>query len=432
MSVTAAMLPEGPVGPGSVRGRLYRARVASDPARATPFWYLQGGDAVRAIACLGIVCFHVATGALFITGNLAGAGGTETWMTGYGESGKVVLRTLSTGFYLFFVVSGFFVSAPFVSAFVEGRPMPRLFPYFRNRALRLLPAAWLLFAFVLVRHGTNGASFGELAAMFTFADDHVDHPLSTLVGQTWTLRVDLTFYLLVPLAAALSVRLVGPRLGVAGRRRAVWLAAAAVVAVTFYIADTVPFSTGLTRSPAVLLCLFMPGVAIAAGFSGRGSLRAPPRLPLLAGVLSVGGVVLLVAFPRESLPLSGKLANVGLAAGMALGGVILLENFAGRTWRWMRATPVRWVGKHTYGIYLWHLVLMAELSRLFTGATHPTRTYFMLLPLVIATSCVVGAISYKLVERPAMQLRHRGTRRAATAPAEEAPPAAPVPATSTA
>jgi peptidoglycan/LPS O-acetylase OafA/YrhL len=345
------MLPEGPVGPDSVRGRLYRARVASDPRRATPFWYLQGGDAVRAIACLGIVCFHVATGALFVTGNLAGAGGTETWMTGYGETGRVILRTLSTGFYLFFVVSGFFVSAPFVSAFVEGRPMPRLLPYFRNRALRLLPAAWLLFAFVLVRHGTNDATFLELAAMFTFTEDHVDHPLSTLVGQTWTLRVDLSFYVLVPLAAALAVRLVGRRLGVAGRRRAVWAAAAGVVAVTFYVADTLPFSTGMTRSPAVLLCLFMPGVAIAAAFSGRGPLRAPPRLPLLAGALSVGGVVLLVAFPRESLPLSGKLANVGLAAGMALGGVIMIENFAGRTWRWKRAGPLRWVGRHTNRIY---------------------------------------------------------------------------------
>ena len=405
--------------------------MTSDVRRARPFWYLQGGDAVRAIACLGIVCFHVATGALFITGNLAGAGGTETWMTGYGETGKVALRTLSTGFYLFFVVSGFFVSAPFVSAFVEGRPRPRLLPYYRNRALRLLPAAWLLFAFVLVRHGTNGATFPELAAMFTFTEDHVDHPLSTLVGQTWTLRVDLTFYVLVPLAAALAVRLVGGRLGVAGRRRAVWAGAAAVTAVTLYIADTLPFSTGLTRSPAVLLCLFMPGVAIAAAFSGRGELRAPKRLPLLAAALSIGGVVLLVAFPREPLPLSGKLANVGIAAGMALGGVILLENLAGRTWRWMRAGPVRWVGRHTYGIYLWHLVLMAELSRLFTGAKDPTATYFTLLPLVLVTSFAVGALSYKLVEHPAMQLRHRGRRRA-TAPAEEAPPASPVPATSTA
>jgi peptidoglycan/LPS O-acetylase OafA/YrhL len=171
---------------------------------------------------------------------------------------------------------------------------------------------------------------------------------------------------------------------------------------------------------------------MAAAFSGRGELRAPPRLPLLAAALSIGGVVLLVAFPRESLPLSGKLANVGAAAGLALGGVILLENFAGRTWRWMSSRPVRWVGRHTYGIYLWHLVLMAELSRLFAGADDPAKTYALLLPLVLMASVAVGAISYKLVERPAMQLRHRGSRRSGAAAAEEAPPASPVAAPSTA
>ena len=82
-------------------------------------------------------------------------------MTGYGEGGRIALRTMSTGFYLFFALSGFLVAAPFVTAFVEGRPRPRLLPYFRNRALRLVPAAWLLFAFVLLRHGTrrDGASF---------------------------------------------------------------------------------------------------------------------------------------------------------------------------------------------------------------------------------------------------------------------------------
>ena len=428
ISVTAAMLPEGPVGPDSVRARLYRARVASDPARATPFWYLQGGDAVRAIACLGIVCFHVATGALFITGNLAGAGGTETWMTGYGESGEVILRTLSTGFYLFFVVSGFFVSAPFVSAFVEGRPMPRLLPYFRNRALRLLPAAWLLFAFVLVRHGSNGATLGELAAMFTFTDDHVDHPLSTLVGQTWTLRVDLSFYVLVPLAAALAVRLLGPRLGMAGRRRAVWVGRGRGrrdhLLRRRHIAVLDRHDPLARRCCSACSCRASrsPPRSRAAG-----RCAPPPRLPLLAAALSVAGVVLLVAFPRETLPLSGKLANVGIAAGMALGGVILLENFAGRTWRWMRAGPVRWVGRHTYGIYLWHLVLMAELSRLFTGAT--SRHDDVLHPAPARAGVVVRR------RRDLLQARRAAgdaapaprRRRAATAPAEERRPPRPSP-----
>ena len=400
-----------------------------ESSAARPFWYLEGGDAVRAIACLGIVCFHVATGALFVTGNLAGAGGALTWMTGYGEAGRIALRTASTGFYLFFALSGFLVAAPFVSAFVEGRPRPRLVPYFRNRALRLVPAAWLLFAFVLIRYGTRGADWRELLWMFTFTDDHVDHPLSTLVGQTWTLRVDLTFYVLVPIAATLAIRLLGPRLGVKGRRRAVWAGAGAVVAFALVLAAMLEPTVGSGRTPAVLICLFMPGVCIAAALAGRSPRTPPKRLPALATAISLLGVVVLVAYPRDPLPLSAKLAVVGIGAGMALGGLVLLETQVGRAWGWMGTRPVRWVGRHTYGIYLWHLVMMAELSTLFQGATSPARTYALLLPMVLASTLVVAMISFRLVEKPAMRLRHRTTRPAAP---EHAPPAAPVPAASTA
>ncbi len=400
-----------------------------ESSRARPFWYLEGGDAVRAIACLGIVCFHVATGALFVTGNLAGAGGALTWMTGFGETGRIALRTASTGFYLFFALSGFLVAAPFVSAFVEGRPRPRLVPYFRNRALRLVPAAWLLFAFVLIRYGSRGADWRELLWLFTFTDDHVDHPLSTVVGQTWTLRVDLTFYVLVPVAATLAIRLLGQRLGVKGRRRVVWAGAGAVAAAALVLADMLEPSVASGRTPAVLICLFMPGVALAAALAGRSARMPPKRLPALATAISLVGVVVLVAYPRDPLPLSAKLAVVGIGAGMALGGLVLLETQVGRAWGWMRSGPVRWVGRHTYGIYLWHLVMMAELSTLFQGATSPARTYALLLPLVLASTLVVAMISFRLVEKPAMRLRHRTSKPAAP---EHAPPAAPVPAASTA
>lgn len=385
---------------------------------------------MRATACLGIVFFHLATGALFISGDLAGAGGSHTWETAYGEGGRIALRSASTGFYIFFVLSGFLVAAPFVCAFVEGRPRPRLIPYFRNRALRLLPAAWLFFAFVLLRHGTMGAGWSELLAMFTFTDDHVDHPLTTLVGQTWTLRVDLTFYVLVPVATGLGLGLFGTRLGPAGRRRAVWVGAAAVTAVSLTCAQLVTETVATTRSPAVLMCLFMPGVALAAALAGRGARKPFRHLPWVAAALTCVGVLVLIAYPRDPLPLAAKLLVVGTGAGMALGGLVLLESHAGHAWRWMRSRPVRWIGRHTYGIYLWHLALLAELAVVFRGMEDPAWVYAGLVPLVLIASFAVAAVSFRFVERPAMRLRHR-TRQPAPAP-EEAPPATRVPAPSSA
>ena len=394
-----------------------------EPAKR-PFWYIEGGDAIRAIACLGIVCFHVGTGALYASGNLDGSGGQYTWMTGYGEVGRVALRSFSTGFYLFFLLSGFLVSAPFVAAFVEGRPRPRLLPFFRNRALRLLPAAWVLFAFVILRHGTQGASPGELLSMFTLTDDQVDHPLAPFIGQTWTVRVDMTFYVLVPLAAALAVRLFGARLGVAGRRRAVWVATALVAAVPLTVSALVPQTTAATRSPAVLLVLFMPGVAMAAALAGRGApARGTRRLGALATAVSLAGMLILILYPRDQLSLPIKLGIVGLGAAMAIGGLILLERRIGRPWRWMQTRPVKWIGRRTYGVYLWHLAVMGELYVLFSHNPHPGRTYVTLLPLVLLGTIVVAELSWRFVERPAMRLRSRS--RPAVAAAEAAPPAAP-------
>ncbi len=397
--------------------------MATEDTAKRPFWYLDGGDAVRALACLGIVCFHVGTGALYASGNLEGSGGHFTWVTGYGEAGHILLRSASTGFYMFFVLSGFLVSAPFVAAFVEGRPRPRLVPFLRNRAVRLLPAAWLLFAFVLVRHGANGASPGEIVGMFTFTDDQVDHPLATLVGQTWTLRVDMAFYVLVPLAAAIGVRVAGTRLGVAGRRWAVWAGTVAVAAVPLTVAALVPETTATTRSPATLLFLFMPGVAMAAALAGRRPAAFAHWAAPVGTALSIAGVAVLMAFPRDQLTLPYKLVIVGAGAAMALGGLVLLERRAGRPWRWMQSRVVRWVGRRTYGIYLWHLALMAELVVLFGDSAHPAHTYAMLLPLVLLATLVAAELSFRFVERPAMRrLRHQAGR--ASVAAENAPPAA--------
>ena len=387
----------------------------SDAAGQRPFWYLRAGDAIRALACLGIVTIHASIGALYVTGNLAGAGGTLTWSTAWGEGGQMVLRTAASGFYVFFVLSGFLVAAPFVCAFIEQRPLPRIWPYFRNRALRLLPAAWLLFAFVLIRHGTRDASWWELVSMFGFADDHVDHPLSSLVGQTWTLRVDLAFYVLVPIAAVVAMRALAPRLGVTGRRRAVWAGAAGVTAVSLLLASIVPDTFGARRSPPILLCLFMPGVAVAAALAGRTSRPAPRHVGAIAVGLSVLGIAILAGVRRDGMPLAVSLMILGGGAVMALGGVILLETAAGRSWRWTTSRPVRWVGKRTYGIYLWHLVLMSELYPLVRGSESPGRTYLVLLPMVVLSACAAAAVSYRFVERPAMRLRHRMDKRPAMA-----------------
>ena len=378
--------------------------MAGQPGNPTKFWHLRSGDALRAAACLGIVCFHLAPGALFVTGNLRGAGGTMIWTDLFTGPGEFFLQSSALGFYLFFVLSGFLVSAPYVSAFVEGRPRPRLPPYFRNRALRLLPAAWLMFAVVLIRHGTRDASPGELLSMFTFTEDHLDSPFATLVGQTWTLRVDLAFYVIVPIASLAAIHLFGTRLGVPGRRRLVWAAAAAGAAASLLVAGTIGDSLGGARSPASLFCLFMPGVAMAAALSGRARFEPRAWIPWVAAALSIAGLLVLAFRPR-GFTMQIRLMTVGTGAALIIGGLILLETHMGRTWKFLTAKPVLWVGARSYGIYLWHFVLMSELYSLFNGVKDPQAVYLGMLPWLLIATLIAADLSFRFVERPAYRLR---------------------------
>ena len=230
----------------------------------------------------------------------------------------------------------------------------------------------------------------------------------------------MTFYVPVPLAAALAVRLFGTRLGMVGRRRAVWIATALVAAVPLTVSALVTRTTAATRSPAVLLILFMPESTSRP--PSRGEVAGTRHAPLgrRRGV-SLAGMLILIAYPRDQLGLPIKLGIVAAGAAMAIGGLILLERRIGRPWRWMQSRPVKWIGRRTYGVYLWHLAVMGELYVLFSHNPHPGRTYVALLPLVLLGTVAVAELSWRFVERPAMRLQSPR----AVAAAEAAPPAAP-------
>ena len=186
---------------------------------------------------------HIATGALFATGYLAGAGGTLRPEEAFGSLGELVLDALPASVYLFFALSGFLITRPFVEAFVAGGPRPSLRSYARNRALRIFPAAWALLAFVLIHYGDRGVE-PRRAALRAHADrDRTRaHPLESLVGQLWSLKVELSFYLLVPVLFVALWRLRG-RIAPARRRPALYFVAAAGACV----------SVGLSRRGGVLV-----------------------------------------------------------------------------------------------------------------------------------------------------------------------------------
>jgi peptidoglycan/LPS O-acetylase OafA/YrhL len=66
---------------------------------------------------------------------------------------------------------------------------------------------------------------------------------------------------------------------------------------------------------------------------------------------------------------------------------------------------MRFLGRISYGVFLWHVVMQYVYHQFVTGIPFGTGSFTVELAAVLAGSIAAATISYRLVERPAMSLR---------------------------
>jgi peptidoglycan/LPS O-acetylase OafA/YrhL len=158
-------------------------------------------DGLRFVAILAVVMNHLMG---YVTAK-SPMHFTDAWPDRWLEA------ALNRGWFgvdLFFVISGFVISLPFASHHIEGRPAVALRNYYLRRVTRLEPpfiiCVTICFALFVV---AMGQSFRELLphyfATATYSHNFVYGRFSTLNPVTWSLEVEIQFYLLAPLIAQL-------------------------------------------------------------------------------------------------------------------------------------------------------------------------------------------------------------------------------------
>jgi peptidoglycan/LPS O-acetylase OafA/YrhL len=368
----------------------------SAPTPAPSKVHLPALDGVRAIAILMVIVYHSVNG-------LPGMTRAQTLFLDLAGAGWV-------GVDLFFVLSGFLITGILMDARHSSHMLRN---FYARRSLRIVPVyvAFLLFSLWLAASlGTSSADeVSQLhrtqAWFWTYTENvmvalHSWDATSFPMAHLWSLAVEEQFYLVWPLA----VLLLSPA---ALKRGAVICIVAAELFRLALIqrgADgTVAFVMLPTRmdslaAGAFLACTYRNPALWSRVLQARKYVAAVAALCLVALLFLFGTIDKLA--PLDQL--------VAFPAFVALGAVVVAS--AANGCAWLTGKALRFIGKISYGMYVWHLVVMRLiLTQVSVPDTTASQAWWLFYAtMVVGTVCgtiVVALVSWQIIERPFLALK---------------------------
>ena len=344
--------------------------------------YVPALDGVRAISIIGIMANHNGLG----------------WAAGGFISVNV-----------FFVLSGFLITSLLLKEWTRSGTVS-LRRFWARRARRLLPALFVLlvgiavYAWLIAPADTRSALRGDSLATLLyvgnwhqivtgqsyFAQTAVSSPLL----HTWTLAIEEQFYLIWPLVVV----------GMLRWRRSVrpLLVLTVVAAVASAVEMALLFHGGAdpsrlyygtdTRAQDLLI-----GAVVAMALVHRGPARTPQGKRTMSWLVVGGAVVFAVEWIRlnetSAFPYRGGFLLADLMVGVVILGCVQAPT--GLPARMLGWRPLVWIGKISYGLYLWHWPVILVMTS--------ARTGLQGWPLFLARSAVAvgfAAASSTFVELP--------------------------------
>ncbi len=373
--------------------------------------FLPAVEGMRACAAIGVVITHVA------------------FQTGYtsGVTGRVLGR-FDLAVAVFFALSGFLLWRGHAAAARGLRQRPPTGHYLRSRIVRIMPGYLVAVVVILSLLPEVKADLTVWLANLTLTQIYVPLTLTAGLTQMWSLSVEVSFYLVLPLLALFARRL-------PVRARVPVIAAVAVASLAWgLIPFDAPFGVNPLNWPPAFFSWFAAGMLIAEWTVSPVGLahRLARRRWLMA-------VVAVVAFAIAASPIAGpegltpgtvgqfvvKTAMGALVAGALLAPLVLDGPHA--THRWLGSAPMVTLGRWSYGLFVWHLAALAMVFPVI-GQFAFSGNMPVVLALTLVFGFAIAAVSYALVESPCRQALRRWERRHDPSPLDSSITDAPEPA----
>ena len=369
-------------------------------------------DGLRALAAVSVVFCHTATVSSIIS-----------------TSAGPYLVELRGGVQIFFVISGFVLYRPFAHAHLECRESPQIRAYLRRRFFRIYPAYWLVLTIaVYVLHVVY--LFGQRAVITNYALVQSYFHQSSYVdglGPAWTLVVEVSFYLSLPVIAS-AIRRMAPRRPLP--------AEVASMAVLFCIGIICAAWSAFGNPPMFVQVLpanlspFALGMLLAVlsiVFERRelpdwvGALGSRPWASWLIALIAWTAIVWAVHYPTVPTIFArvpgAKVMSYTLLLDVIGVSMVFPAVFGdqrqGLIRRVLQMRFVVFVGIVSYGIYLWHDPILSEMAKYANRSTfisaEPIVNWLAITTPVLAASILIAMLSWFVVEKPLIAFSRRST-----------------------
>ncbi|WP_295747556.1 acyltransferase family protein [uncultured Limosilactobacillus sp.] len=344
--------------------------------------YVYGVDGLRTLAVVGVIGYHLLP--TFLPGGFLGVP-------------------------LFLIISGYFVTSQLLRRWQHEQPL-QLTAFYRRRARRLYPvlatmlaatSVYILFFARTLLYHLRQIVFFNLAGVYNWweianGQSYFDRfTQQSPFTHLWTMGVLMQFYLLWPLLLWGLLKLFGKRSTV---RRLVFLLAilSAVEMALLYRPDNINrvyYGTD-TRAFSLLLGCWLafvwPHERLKTNLNQQ-SRRWLDVVGLGSLLLTLVGFVLMHG--------EGRAAYEGGMFGYSVAGLLLLATIVHQgssLSKWFAHPLCQWVGRRSYGIYVYQYPVMVFYERLVAVGLHPLINAVVELVLILG----ISELSYRFVERP--------------------------------
>ena len=322
----------------------------------------------------------------------------------HGASEKIYTKVPALGLYgvrIFFGISGFLICSRLIEE-TRMRGRVSLKGFYIRRGFRIMPPllAMLITVLILSMTGVIRVPLQQWIAGLFFAANYVRFTNNAwYLGHLWSLAVEEHFYLIFPAILVLS-----------GVRRGAFIAGIGAIAIAiwrFLAFEYGKFPNGFDgayfwgRTDIVADGLLW-GCVVAFLYAARREWLRSMLKPVVWRVIVFG---LLVSIPLTLKIKDWKLLTLlfGIQAAVipfVLAGTVLQsKSIVGRI---LESTPLRWVGRLSYSIYLWQQLFLAH-----TADTAGWLQKLQQFPLNFIMIATIATASYFLLELPTMRMGHR-------------------------